>query len=51
MTNFDKKYWDQNYSDPMSMDGIGNAKDHVNYLKAFLKIEHVDISSIIDHRF
>lgn len=51
MTNFDKTYWDKNYSDPMSMDGIGNAKDHVKYLQAFLGIEHVDISTIIDLGF
>src|SRR5688572_3896512 len=51
MTNFDKTYWDKNYSDPMSMDGIGNAKDHVRYLQSFLKVEHVDISTIIDLGF
>lgn len=48
---FDKTYWDKNYSDPMSMDGIGNAKEHVRYLQAFLAIEHVDISSVIDLGF
>jgi SAM-dependent methyltransferase len=48
---FDKTYWDKNYSDPMSMDGIGNARDHVRYLKAFLAVEHVDISSIVDLGF
>lgn len=51
MTAFDKTYWDKNYSDPMSMDGIGNAKDHVKYLQAFLNIEHVDISSVVDLGF
>ena len=51
MAHFDKSYWDKNYSDPMSMDGIGNAKDHVRYLKAFLEVEHVDISSVIDLGF
>lgn len=48
---FDKTYWDKNYSDPMSMDGIGNAKDHVKYLQAFLNVEHVDVSSIVDLGF
>lgn len=48
MTSFDKTYWDKNYSDPMSMDGIGNAKEHAQYLKAYLTIEHVDISTIVD---
>ncbi len=51
MTNFNKTYWDKNYSDPMSMDGIGNAKDHTRYLKSFLEIEHVDIGTIIDLGF
>ncbi len=35
----------------MSMDGIGNAKDHVRYLKAFMSVEHVDISTIVDLGF
>lgn len=51
MTKFDKTYWDKNYSDPMSMDGIGNAKDHVRYLQSFLAIEHVDVSTIVDLGF
>lgn len=51
MTNFDKSYWDKNYSEPMTMDGIGNAKDHVNYLTSYLAIEHVDISTVIDLGF
>lgn len=51
MTNFDKTYWDKNYAEPMSMDGIGNAKDHVRYLKAFLELEHVDVSSVVDLGF
>lgn len=51
MTIFDKTYWDKNYSDPMSMDGIGNAKDHARYLKAFLAVEHVQIESMIDLGF
>ncbi len=51
MTKFDKTYWDKNYAEPMSMDGIGNARDHARYLKSFLAIEHVDISSIVDLGF
>jgi hypothetical protein len=51
MKSFEKEYWDHNYSDPSTMDGIGNAKDHVNYLKAFLELEMVDVSSIIDLGF
>lgn len=51
MTKFDKTYWDKNYSDPMSMDGIGNAKEHTKYLESFLNIEHVDISTVVDLGF
>lgn len=51
MTTFDKTYWDKNYSDPMSMDGVGNAKEHVKYLSSFFAIEHVDISSVVDLGF
>jgi SAM-dependent methyltransferase len=51
MTKFDKTYWDKNYSDPKSMDGIGNAKDHIKYLQSFLAVEHVDVSSVIDLGF
>ncbi len=51
MTIFDKTYWDKNYSDPMSMDGIGNAKEHTRYLKSFLTVEHVEITTIIDLGF
>lgn len=51
MTKFDKTYWDKNYSDPMSMDGIGNAKEHTKYLESFLEIEHVDICTIVDLGF
>lgn len=51
MNSFDKTYWDKNYSDPMSMDGIGNAKEHTKYLQSYLSIEHVDISTIVDLGF
>jgi len=33
------------------MDGIGNAGDHVKYLKSFLELELIDVSSIIDLGF
>lgn len=51
MTSFQKDYWDHNYSSPQTMDGIGNAKDHAKYLKSFMELEMVDISSIIDLGF
>jgi hypothetical protein len=51
MTNFDKQYWTKNYSDPQSMDGIGNATEHAKYLKSYFNVEFVDIESIIDLGF
>jgi len=51
MNNFDITYWKKNYSDPMSMDGIGNAREHVKYLKSYLALEHVDVSSVVDLGF
>jgi len=51
MPSFDKTYWDKNYSDPMSMDGIGNAKEHAKYLKAFFAVEGVNVESMIDFGF
>jgi len=48
MSNFEKDYWDLNYSEPQTMDCIGNAKAHVNYLKSIFELEHVDVSSVID---
>lgn len=51
METFEKEYWVKNYSQPQSMDGIGNAKDHADYLKTFMKLEMVDISSIVDLGF
>lgn len=50
-SNFSKKYWDENYSQPNTMDCIGNAHEHVAYLWYFLKLEKVDVSSIIDFGF
>lgn len=47
-SDFEKKYWDINYNEPDTMDGIFNAKDHARYLHAFFSIYLVDINSIID---
>lgn len=51
MPIFDKEYWDRNYSEPLTMDCIGNAKEHVRYIKAYFDLEKVDISSIADFGF
>lgn len=48
---FSKEYWDENYSEPMTMDCIGNAKQHVKYLTSFFALEFIDISSIVDLGF
>lgn len=48
---FDKSYWDENYSDPTSMDGIGNAKKHVLYMKYLFELDFIDINSIVDFGF
>jgi SAM-dependent methyltransferase len=47
-SDFEKDYWDKNYSEPETMDGIGNAKDHALYLKNYFKLDLIDISSVID---
>lgn len=48
MTNFKKEYWDKNYSEPDTMDCIGNSDEHVNYLYSIFNLEKIDISSIVD---
>ncbi len=48
---FTKEYWDKNYSQPQTMDCIGNAKEHVQYMKSFFELELIDISSVIDFGF
>lgn len=51
METFESEYWSTNYSDPQSMDCIGNAKEHAQYLKSFFELELVDVSSVIDLGF
>jgi len=48
---FSEKYWQENYSDPVSMDCVGNSKEHVRYLKAVFALEYVDVSCVIDFGF
>lgn len=48
---FSSIYWEENYSEPESMDGIGNASLHADYLQSLLAVELIDISSIIDLGF
>jgi SAM-dependent methyltransferase len=46
--NFDKQYWDENYSEPQTMDGIGNAAGHLKYLTSVFSLELIDINSVVD---
>ena len=48
---FSSDYWSKNYSEPESMDGLANAKEHAAYIKAFFELELVNISSIADFGF
>lgn len=48
---FGQEYWAQNYEVPEEMDGIGNASEHVLYIKSVFGLEYIDISSIIDFGF
>lgn len=48
---FGQDYWDENYSEPLEMDNIGNAREHMRYLKAVFQLEQVDINSVIDLGF
>ncbi|MCB9093666.1 MAG: class I SAM-dependent methyltransferase [Halobacteriovoraceae bacterium] len=48
---FDQKYWDANYSKMDEMDGIGNVKEHVDYIHSVFALEQIDISSIADFGF
>jgi len=48
---FKKDYWDENYSKPSEMDGIANAKEHVEYMDLVFRLDFIDISSVIDFGF
>ncbi len=50
-TGFSKTYWKENYSEPETMDGIGNAKAHGDYLKSLFKLQRVKIRSLVDLGF
>ncbi|GAB5366327.1 hypothetical protein AAMO2058_001134500 [Amorphochlora amoebiformis] len=48
---FEEKYWKANFSEPETMDCIGNADKHVSYIKSFFEVEGVDIRSILEIGF
>ncbi len=51
MKGFSPTYWQENYQDLKTIDGIGNVKDHSQYLEAFFNLEGFEINSIIDLGF
>ena len=48
---FSEDYWVDNYSDPDSMDCIGNVKEHFSYLHSLFNLEMIDIRSMVDLGF
>ncbi len=47
----DKKYWDDNYYDLDSMDGVANAFLHAKYLSTTFRLEGIKIQSLVDLGF
>lgn len=47
-SGFSDRYWEVNYSESDEMDGIGNAREHAEYLKHLFALEFIDISSVLD---
>lgn len=45
---FPKKYWKENYSEPETMDGIGNAKEHALYIKSLFRVQGIAVNNLID---
>ncbi len=46
-----EEYWRTQYSDPATIDGIGNARDHSRYLSAFFNLEGFAVESLVDLGF
>jgi hypothetical protein len=47
-TAFANDYWEHCYSEPHTMDCIGNSYAHVNYLKNLFDMEFIEIKSVVD---
>lgn len=45
------EYWRTQYSDPKTIDGIGNARDHSRYLASFFNLEGFEVESMVDLGF
>eukprot|EP01083_Nonionella_stella_P077297 210992_1 len=48
---FAKDYWDTNYDDPESMDGVYNAREHAKYARALFELEEINVRSVVDLGF
>lgn len=48
MGGFTEDYWKANYSEPETMDGIANKKEHVTYIKSLFALEEIAIGNVID---
>jgi len=48
---FHPEYWEKNYSDPASIDGVGNVREHANYLKYLFELDFFEVESICDFGF
>lgn len=48
---FSTEFWDANYAEPQTMDGVYNARQRAVALKAFFESEYIDINSIVDLGF
>ena len=44
-------YWEKNYADPASIDGVGNVREHANYLKYLFELDFFEVESICDFGF
>ena len=51
MKELGREYWDVQYAEPETIDGVGNARDHSRYLSAFFNLEGVEIKSMVDLGF
>lgn len=51
MKPFDQNYWDEQYRDLKTIDGIGNVKDHSRYVAAYFNLEGFNVESMVDLGF
>ena len=51
MKTFEQEYWQTNYSDLKTIDGMGNVKDHSRYVSSYFNLEGFEVESLIDLGF